>query len=85
MLFKREGDKVEEFRFSPDKDDKEEFNAESLKAFLRQKTGIYLPLAGCLENMDKLAEKALNAKGDAREKVVKEAEAQAAKAEEKDK
>ncbi len=31
-----------------------EFTAENIKAFLRAKTGLYLPLAGCIEALDKL-------------------------------
>ncbi len=51
-----------------------EFNSESLKSFLRQHTGVYLPLQGCLEQFDRFADRLLEAKGDQRAQVVKEAE-----------
>ncbi len=51
-----------------------EFNSESLKSFLRQHTGVYLPLQGCLEMFDRFADRLLEAKGDERALVVKEAE-----------
>ena len=35
----------------------DEFTANDLKNFVRQKTGIYLPLPGCLEDFDILADK----------------------------
>ncbi len=77
MVFNDKGD---EWRFDGDG----EFTAANLKSFLRQKTGVYLPLAGCIESMDLLAAKMVEAGADA-DGLVKEAEAEAAKVPEKNK
>ena len=42
------------------KDD--EFTEENLKSFVKQKSGVYLPLAGCLEEFDNFAAKLMGAK-----------------------
>ena len=41
------------------KDD--EFTEENLKSFVKQKSGVYLPLAGCLEEFDNFAAKLMGA------------------------
>ena len=41
------------------KDD--EFTEENLKSFVKQKSGVYLPLAGCLEEFDIFAAKLMGA------------------------
>jgi endoplasmic reticulum protein 29 len=83
LAFKRTGAgpadyKIESARFKPESD--KEFKAENIKSFLRHHTGIYLPLAGCIESLDGLADRIL-ATDDKKEweKVVKEAESEAAK------
>ncbi len=80
MLFKKaeDGDDVEEFKFSG-----QDFSAANLKNFLRQKTGVYLPLAGCIESMDSVADKMLGADKKEWDSILKEAEAEAAKVPEK--
>jgi endoplasmic reticulum protein 29 len=35
----------------------EDFTADNLKNWMRRKSGIYLPLPGCLEQFDKLADR----------------------------
>ena len=71
MVFVRDPEtlKVSEHKFAGD------FKVASLKSFIRQKSGVYLPLPGCLEAFDKLADrlmKATTAKD--REAIIKEAE-----------
>ncbi len=81
MLFKRAkdgSDEVEEFQFAG-----EDFTAANLKNFLRQKTGVYLPLAGCIESLDAVADRMLGADKKDWEKMAKEAEEEAAKVPEK--
>jgi len=53
ILFQKDtkSGKLKDFRFD------DEFTANDLKNFVRQKTGIYLPLPGCLEDFDILADK----------------------------
>lgn len=53
----------------------DEFTADNLKSFVRQKSGIYLPRPGCLEEFDNLADK-LMASSDTGDKgkIVVEAE-----------
>ena len=52
-----------------------EFNSENLKNFLRQNSGIYMPLPGCLEKFDNLADKLTKAESKTdKEKILKEAE-----------
>jgi len=79
LAFKRNADgQVEQARFRPASD--KEFKAEGIKSFLRQHTGIYLPLAGCIESLDALADKILATQDkDMWAKIMKEAEAEAAK------
>ena len=64
---KKEG-KVESFRFVGD------FSAEKLKNFVRQKSGIYLPLPGCIEEFDLLVDKLLKSSKEDQKKVLREAE-----------
>lgn len=45
-VFVKKAGKLSEHRFA------EEFTAENLKNFIRQKTGVYLPMPGCIEVMD---------------------------------
>ena len=45
-----EGGKVKQFRF-----DGTDFTAANIKAFLRDKTGHFLPVAGCIQELDKMA------------------------------
>lgn len=66
MFVQKEGQEREEFKFVG------EFKNENLKSFIRQNTGIYLPLAGCIEEFDHMADKIVNG-GDVA-KVLKEAE-----------
>jgi len=52
-----------------------EFKVENLKNFIRQKSGIHMPLQGCIEEFDKLADKLLKATEDEeKKKIVREAE-----------
>lgn len=77
MMFVRQsgGKPREEFKFTG------EFNAANLKNFIRQNSGVYMPLAGCIEEFDKLADRMVKAGDDKSEleKILKEAEAAAAK------
>jgi len=83
MAFKRFGSgpndyKVEHARFKPGSD--KDFKAENIKSFLRQHTGIYLPLAGCIESLDEMADRLLATEDKKEwEKILKEAETEAAK------
>ena len=52
-----------------------EFTAENLKAFVRKQSGIYMPLVGCIEEFDKLADELLETELADRSRVVKKAEA----------
>lgn len=49
--------KINEFKYPAS----EEFKAANLKKWMRQKSGIYLPLPGCLEEFDRLADKLMSA------------------------
>eukprot|EP00092_Neocalanus_flemingeri_P057274 GFUD01068023.1.p1 GENE.GFUD01068023.1~~GFUD01068023.1.p1 ORF type:complete len:222 (-),score=58.56 GFUD01068023.1:72-737(-) len=51
-----------------------EFKADSLKNFLRQKSGIYLPLPGCIEEFDLLVDKLIKSSKEEQKKVLREAE-----------
>jgi len=52
-----------------------EFNVGNLKSFIRQTSGIYMPLQGCIEEFDKLADKLLKATDEEdKKKIVREAE-----------
>ena len=77
MFVQKEGQEREEFKFVG------EFKNENLKSFIRQNTGIYLPLAGCIEEFDHMADKIVNG-GDG-VKGLKEAEEALAKLKGEDK
>ena len=77
MFVQKEGADREEFKFVG------EFKNENLKSFIRQNTGIYLPLIGCIEEFDHVADKVVNG-GDVA-KALKEAEDNIAKLKEGDK
>ena len=68
LFVKNKEGKPEHFKFAGD------FSAENLKSFLRQKSGIYLPLPGCIEEFDLLVDKLLKANKDDQKKVLSEAE-----------
>lgn len=52
ILFVKDGEgNKKEYRFGKSDD----FTEENLKSFIKQKSGIYLPLPGCLEEFDELA------------------------------
>jgi len=52
-----------------------EFKVANLKSFIRQSCGIYMPLQGCMEEFDKLADRLLKAKEEEeKKKIVREAE-----------
>jgi len=68
LFVKNNEGKVENFRFVGD------FKAENLKKFVRQKSGIYLPLPGCIEEFDLLVDKLLKSPKDKQKKVLREAE-----------
>jgi len=55
VLFVRdpETNKLKEFKFPAEED----FKADNLKKWIRRNSGIYLPLPGCLEEFDLLADK----------------------------
>lgn len=53
----------------------DEFKADNLKSFVRQKSGIYLPRPGCLEEFDKLADQLMSTDdAGAKGKIIVEAE-----------
>ena len=52
----------------------DKLTAEGLKKFVRQKSGIYLSLPGCIEEFDKLVDKLLAGAESDQESVLKEAE-----------
>jgi len=54
---------------------KGKFTAEELKGFVRKNSGIYMPLVGCSEELDKLADELLAAKKSEMGEVIKKAEA----------
>ena len=53
----------------------DKLTADGLKKFVRQKSGIYLSLPGCIEQFDKLVDKLLAAAESDKQSVLKEAEA----------
>lgn len=58
IFFKNEKTgQVEHHRFT----DNDDFKADTIKTFIRQKTGVYLPLPGCLEAFDIIANKLMTA------------------------
>jgi len=67
FVFVNNGGDVKHYRFD------EEFKAENLKDFLKKKSGIYLPLAGCIGEFDELAAKFIEASAD-KENIITEAE-----------
>jgi len=71
ILFVTEEGERKEYRFGKN----DEFTEENLKSFVKQKSGIYLPLPGCMEEFDNLAARLMSA-GSAGEKgkVMAEAE-----------
>merc|ERR1712086_364611 len=68
LFVKNAEGKVDSFRFVGD------FSAEKLKNFIRQKSGIYLPLPGCIEEFDLLVDKLLRSAKEDQKKVLREAE-----------
>lgn len=50
------------------------FTTDELRRFVRENTGLYLSLPGCVRDLDKLAIKFMKAKNDDRKKVLKETE-----------
>jgi len=54
---------------------KGKFTAEELKGFVRKNSGIYMPLVGCSEELDKLADELLAGKKNEMGEVIKKAEA----------
>ena len=55
--------------------DEDDFKADTIKTFIRQKTGIYLPLPGCIEEFDNFAIRLLTAENAGEKgKVMSEAE-----------
>nr|XP_021189438.2 protein windbeutel [Helicoverpa armigera] len=55
-------------------DDAKGFNSDELRRFVRENTGIYLSLPGCVKELDKLAIQFMKSKKDDRKKVLKKAE-----------
>ena len=53
---------------------KGKFTAEELKGFVRKNSGIYMPLVGCIEELDKLADELLAGKKEEMGVVIKKAE-----------
>ena len=67
----KETGEIEHHRFT----DEDDFKADTIKTFIRQKTGIYLPLPGCIEEFDTFATRLLTAENAGeRGKVMAEAE-----------
>ena len=73
VLFIKDGKtkKINEFKFPASED----FKVANLKTWIRQHSGVYLPLPGCLEEFDRLADRLMSATspGD-KGKVMAEAE-----------
>lgn len=55
-------------------DDSKGFTTDELRRFVRENTGIYLSLPGCIKELDKLAIKFMKTKGDDRKHILKETE-----------
>ncbi|XP_028169006.1 protein windbeutel [Ostrinia nubilalis] len=55
-------------------DDSKGFSTDALRRFVRENTGLYLSLPGCVKELDKLAIKFMKTKGDDRKKILKETE-----------
>ena len=49
--------KIREFKYSDD----DPFKADALKKWIRKNSGVYLPLPGCMEEFDKLADRMMEA------------------------
>lgn len=54
-------------------DDSNGFTSDELRRFVRENTGIYLSLPGCVRELDIIAIKFMKAKAESKEKVLKEA------------
>lgn len=54
-------------------DDSNGFTSDELRRFVRENTGIYLSLPGCVRELDIIAMKFMKAKAESKEKVLKEA------------
>ena len=67
LLFVADGDggKARQFRFPAGED----FKADNLKGFIRKHAGIYMPLPGCLEEFDRLAENLIRAKSSSKRRA----------------
>ncbi|CAK1590156.1 unnamed protein product [Parnassius mnemosyne] len=65
-------------------DDSKGFTSDELRRFVREKTGLYLSLPGCIKDLDKLAAKFMKAVKDERKPILKEAEDILKKVSEKD-
>ena len=68
LFVKNQDGKMESFRFTG------KLSAEKLKNFVRQKSGIYLPLPGCIEEFDLLVDKLLRSGKEEQAIVLREAE-----------
>ncbi|XP_059052125.1 endoplasmic reticulum resident protein 29 [Achroia grisella] len=55
-------------------DESRGFTSDELRRFIREKTGMYLSLPGCVKELDKLAQKFMKASIENRKKVLKETE-----------
>lgn len=55
-------------------DDSKGFTTDELRRFVRENTGIYLSLPGCIKELDKLAIKFMKTKDDDRKHILKETE-----------
>lgn len=53
-------------------DDSKGFTSDELRRFVRENSGLYLSLPGCVKELDKLAIKFMKSKSDARKKILKE-------------
>ncbi|CAH0595127.1 unnamed protein product [Chrysodeixis includens] len=55
-------------------DDSKGFSSDELRRFVREHTGLYLSLPGCVKELDKLAIQFMKAKKDERKKILKKTE-----------
>jgi endoplasmic reticulum protein 29 len=55
-------------------DDSKGFTSDELRRFVRENTGIYLSLPGCIKELDKLAVKFMKTKPENRKKLLKDAQ-----------
>lgn len=65
-------------------DESKGFTSDELRRFIRENTGLYLSLPGCVKELDKLAIEFIKAKKDDRKKILKKAEDQQNKLSAKD-